>query len=68
MDASLYLSPEEESRLKPHERAAFERMGRLAEADRRAINVLSELRAGLYQSDFLDSWGTHPRREKGTGA
>jgi hypothetical protein len=64
VDAFLYLSPEEETRLKPHERAPFERIGRLPEAEQRAINVLTELRAGLYQSDLLDDRGKPSQGER----
>jgi len=33
LDASLYLSPDDETQLKPHEVAIVNRMGRMPEAD-----------------------------------
>lgn len=66
LDASLYLSPEEETRLKPHEVAISNRMGSLPEADQHVINVLTELRAGLYQSDYSERRGepSQPHRDR----
>ena len=57
LDTSLYLSPEEETKLKPHEVALIGRMSGLPEADQHALNVLPELRAGLYQSDYSERRG-----------
>jgi hypothetical protein len=56
-DTSLYMSPEEETVLKPHERAIIRRMAELPEEDQRIHNVLTELRAGLYQSDYSERRG-----------
>lgn len=66
LDASLYLSPEEETQLKPHEVAIIKRMGLLPEADRCAQNILTELRAGLYQSDYSEGRGdpSQPHRDR----
>jgi hypothetical protein len=66
LDASLYMSPEEETRLKPHEVAIIERMTQLPEADRRVHNILTELRAGLYQSDYSERRGdpAQPHRDR----
>jgi hypothetical protein len=50
LDASLYRSPEEEPAfIKRREVEVIDRMDRLPEADRHILNVLSELRAGLYE-------------------
>ena len=58
LEASLYTSPEEESAfIKRREAEIIERMDRLAEADRRIVDVLSELRAGLYESDLSERRG-----------
>ena len=66
LDASLYLSPEEETSLKPHEKAAIDRMADLPESDQHAINVLIELRSGLYQSDYSERRGepAEPHRDR----
>jgi hypothetical protein len=66
LDTSLYLSPEEETTLKPHEIALMESMAYLPESDQRVINVLTELRAGLYQSDYSERRGepSQPHRDK----
>lgn len=56
-DASLYLSPEEETRLKRHEVAMIKRMADLPTDDQHAINIVTELRAGLYNSDFVERRG-----------
>lgn len=57
LDTSLYLSPEEETRLKPHEAALMKSMIHLPQSDKYTINVLTELRAGLYQSEYSESRG-----------
>lgn len=57
LDTSLYLSPEEETTFKPHELATLDRMALLPESDRHVINVLTELRAGLYQSEYSERRG-----------
>jgi hypothetical protein len=58
LDASLYTSPEEEPAfIKRREVEIIERIDRLAEADRRIVDVLSELRAGLYESDSSERRG-----------
>jgi hypothetical protein len=58
LEASLYTSPEEEPTfIKRREVEIIERMDRLAEADRRIVDVLSELRAGLYESDSSERRG-----------
>ena len=52
LDASLYMSPEEEPTfIKRREVEIIDRMERLPEADQHIVNVLSELRARLYQAD-----------------
>ena len=52
LDASLYTSPEEEPAfIKRREVEIIDRMDRLAEADRHIVEMLTELRAGLYESD-----------------
>ena len=56
LDASIYLSPEEETRLKLHEIAIMERMAELP-ADKPILDILTDPRAGLYQSDYLDERG-----------
>ena len=58
LDASLYTSPEEEPAfIKGREVEIIDRMDRLPEADRRIVSVLSELRAGLYESDKSERRG-----------
>jgi hypothetical protein len=58
LDASLYTSPEEESAfIKRREAEIIDGMDRLPEADRRIVDVLSELRAGLYESDLSERRG-----------
>jgi hypothetical protein len=58
LDASLYASPEEEPAfIKRSEAEIIDRMDRLAEADRRIVDVLSELRAGLHESDSSERRG-----------
>jgi hypothetical protein len=56
-DASIYLSPDNETRLKSHEIALIRRMAELPRADRSVIRVLRKLRAGLYQSDYSEQRG-----------
>ena len=52
LDASLYMSPEEEPAfIKHREVEIINRMEQLPEADRHVVNVLTELRAGRYESD-----------------
>jgi hypothetical protein len=58
LDASLYTSPEEEPAfIKRREVEIIDRMDRLPEADRHIVNVLSELRAGLYEFHLAERWG-----------
>lgn len=59
LDASFYTtSPEEEPAfIKRREAEIIERMDRLAQADRHIVEVLSELRAGLYESDWSERRG-----------
>ena len=58
LDASLYTSPEEEPAfIKRREAEIIDVMDRLAEADRRTVEVLSELRAGLHESDSSERRG-----------
>ena len=57
LDASLYMSPQEPSFIKRREVEIIDRMDRLPEADRRSVDVLSELRAGLYESDSSERRG-----------
>jgi hypothetical protein len=58
LEASLYTSPEEEPAfIKRREVEIIDRMDRLAEADRRIVDVLSELRAGLHESDLSERRG-----------
>ena len=55
---SLYTSPEEEPAfIKRREAEIIDGMDRLPEADRRIVDVLSELRAGLYESDLSERRG-----------
>ena len=57
-DTSIYLSPDNEIGFKPHEYALMRRMRtELPGAERRVLSVLRELRAGLYQSDYLEQRG-----------
>jgi hypothetical protein len=64
LDASLYLSPEEETTLKPYEVATINRMAELPQPDQKIINVLTELRAGLYQSDYSERRGEPSQRHR----
>jgi hypothetical protein len=59
LDASLYTtSPEEEPAfIKRREVEIIDGMDRLPQADRRIVDVLSELRAGLYESDLSERRG-----------
>ena len=58
LDASLYMSPEEEPAfIKRREAEIIERMDQLPEADRRIVEALSELRAGLHESDLSERRG-----------
>jgi hypothetical protein len=58
LGASLYTSPEEEPAFIKHREAELiDRIDRLAEADRHIVDVLSELRAGLYESDLSERRG-----------
>ena len=58
LDASLYTSPEEAPAfIERREAEIIERIDRLAEADRRIVDVLSELRAGLHESDSSERRG-----------
>ena len=58
LDASLYTSPEEEPAfIKRREAEIIDGMDRLPETDRRIVEVLSELRAGLHESDLSERRG-----------
>src|SRR5829696_3772251 len=58
LDASLYMSPHEEPAfVKRCEVEIIDRMEQLPEADQLIVNVLSELRAALYESDFSERRG-----------
>jgi hypothetical protein len=58
LDASLYMSPQEEPAfIKRREVELIDRMEELPDADQHIVNVLSELRAGLYESDLLERRG-----------
>lgn len=57
LEASLYLSPEEETRLKPHEVSLTKRMAGLPVTDQNVIRGLMKLRAGLYDSDYAERQG-----------
>jgi hypothetical protein len=62
LDASLYNSAEDEPAfIKRREAEIIERMDRLPEADRHTLEVLSELRAGLYESDSSERRGDPSR-------
>jgi hypothetical protein len=62
LEASLYTSPEEEPAfIKLREVEIIDRMDRLPEADRRIVDVLSELRAGLHESDLSVRRGDSPQ-------
>ena len=53
LDTSVYMSTEE-ARLGPHEDAIMKRMAQMPEEDPYIIDVLSELRVGLYESDYSE--------------
>jgi hypothetical protein len=58
LDASLYMSPEEETAfIKRREAEIIDRMEHLPEADQHIVNVLSELRAGLYEFHLSERGG-----------
>lgn len=61
LDSSLYMSPDEATFLKRHEVELIDRMDRLPEKDRHIANVLTELRAGLYESDLSERRGAPGR-------
>jgi hypothetical protein len=68
LDASLYISPEEEPAfIKRREVEIIDRMEQLPEADQHIVNVLSELREGLYESDSSERRGDPSQwhRDKG---
>lgn len=54
------------TRLQPHEVDIIKRMVQMPRADRHIKNILTELRAGLYQSDYSESRGdpAQPHRDK----
>jgi hypothetical protein len=58
LDASLYRSPEEEPAfIKRREVEIIDRIEQLPEADQHIVNVLSELRAGLYEFHLSERRG-----------
>jgi hypothetical protein len=58
LDASLYMSPEEETAfIKRREVGIINLLDQLPEADQHIVNVLSELRAGLYEFHFSERRG-----------
>src|SRR5215208_3951318 len=58
LDASLYMSPEQEPAfIKRREVEIIDRMEHLPEADQHIVNVLSELRAGLYEFHLSERRG-----------
>ena len=58
LDASLYKSPEEEPAfIKRREAEIIDRMKHLPEADRRIVDVLTELRVGLYEFHLSERRG-----------
>jgi hypothetical protein len=66
LDTSLFMSSEEATFLKRHEIALIDRMEQLPEKDQHIQDVLTELRSGLYQSDFSERRGepSQPHRDK----
>lgn len=66
LDTSLYMSPDEETRLKPHEVSLMQNMIHLPQSDQHTINILTELRAGLYQSEYSENRGesSQPNMDK----
>ena len=65
LDTSVYMSTEE-TRLGPHEDAIMKRMAQMPEEDPYIIDLLSELRVGLYESDYSERWEdpSQPQRDK----
>jgi len=58
LDASLYTNPEQEPAfIKRREAEIIDRMDQLPEADQHIVNVLSELRAGLYEFHLSERRG-----------
>src|SRR5215203_505358 len=58
LDASLYTSPEEEPAfITRREAEIIDHMEQLPEADQHIVNVLSELRAGLYEFHLSERRG-----------
>jgi hypothetical protein len=58
LDASLYMSPEEEPAfIKRREAEIIDRMEHLPEADQHIVNMLTELRAGLYEFHLSERRG-----------
>src|SRR5215208_2071941 len=58
LDASLYMSPQEEAAfIKRREVEIIDRIEQLPEAEQHSVEVLSELRAELYESDLLERRG-----------
>ena len=58
LDASLYTSPEEEPAfIKRREAEIIDRIEHLPQADRHTVEVLTELRAGLHESDSSERRG-----------
>ena len=57
LDASIYLGPEGETTLNRHEADLMYILGQRPEADKHVVNLLTELRAGLYQSDYSEQRG-----------
>jgi hypothetical protein len=58
LDASLYTNPEvEPAFIKRREAEIIDRMDRLPQADWRTVEVLTELRTGLYESDSSERRG-----------
>jgi hypothetical protein len=66
LDGSLYVSPQEATFLERHEVYLIDRMDRLPEEDRHIQDVLTQLRAGLYESDLSEHRGepSQPHRDK----
>jgi hypothetical protein len=66
LDTSLYVSPQEATFLERHEVYLIDRMDRLPREDRHIQDVLTELRAGLYESDLSERRGepSQPHRDK----
>ena len=66
LDTSLFMSSEEATFLKRYEIALIDRMEQLPEKDQHIQDVLTELRSGLYQSDFSERRDepSQPHRDK----